>query len=58
MDNDDDDDDDDDADAAAIGVDLGGSPAHAPPIIENCPCIYHFLPPFAPQYFGLPTQYF
>src|SRR6218665_1505432 len=23
-----------------------------------CHCIYYFLPPFAPQYFGLPTQYF
>src|SRR6218665_2318508 len=45
---------------AGICVDLGGSrePWHVPPIIENRPCIYHFLPPFAPQYFGLPTQYF
>ena len=37
---------------------LRGQPGHVPPIIENLPCIYHFLPTFAPQYFGLPTQYF
>jgi len=37
---------------------LGGSPGTCPPIIEKRPCIYHFLPPFAPQYFGLTTQYF
>src|SRR6218665_1069661 len=28
-----------------IGVDLGGSLGTCPPIIENRPCIYHFLPP-------------
>src|SRR6218665_3156283 len=37
-----------------IGVDFGGK--HVPPIIENRPCIYHFLSPFAPPIFGLPTQ--
>ena len=36
---------------------LRGQPGHVPSIIEKCPCIYHFLPPFAPPYFGLPTQY-
>ena len=43
-----------------IGVDLGGrgSPGTCPPIIEKRPCIYHFLPPFALQYFDLQTQYF
>ena len=54
-----------------IGVDFGGQPGHMPPIIEKRPCIYHFLPPSAPnilvcppnilvcpQYFGLPSQYF
>jgi len=41
-----------------IGVDFGGCPGMCPPIIEKFPCIYHFLPPSAPQYFGLPTQYF
>src|SRR6218665_3530069 len=35
-----------------------GQPGHVPPIIEKRPCIYHFLPPLIPQYFGLPTQYF
>jgi len=41
-----------------IGVDLGGAArARAHPIIEKRPCIYHFLPLFAPQYYGLPTQY-
>src|SRR6218665_259184 len=40
-----------------ISVDLGGQPGHVPSVIEKRPCIYHFLPPFAPQYFGLP-QYF
>src|SRR6218665_2027697 len=33
---------------ACIGVDLGGSPGTCSPIIEKRPCIYHFLPPFAP----------
>ena len=42
----------------SIGVDFGGQPGHVPPIIEKRPCIHHFLPPSAPQYFGLPTQYF
>ena len=42
----------------SIGVDLEGQPGHVPSIIEEGPCIYHFLPPFAPQYFVLPTQYF
>ena len=37
---------------------LWSQPGHVPPIIEKRPCIYHFLPPSAPQYFGLPTQYF
>ena len=37
---------------------LWGHPGHVPPIIEKRPCIYQFLLPFAPQYFGLPTQYF
>src|SRR6218665_1562734 len=42
-----------------IGVNFGGSRARAPPIIENRPCIYHFLSTSAPQYFGFsPTQYF
>jgi len=36
----------------------GAAWARAPPIIEKRPCIYCFLPPSAPQYFGLPTQYF
>src|SRR6218665_2088979 len=27
-----------------IGIDLGGQPGHVPPIIENRPCVYHFLP--------------
>src|SRR6218665_137529 len=35
-----------------------GSPGTCPaPIIEKCPCIYHFLHS-ASQYFGFPTQYF
>src|SRR6218665_1333572 len=36
----------------------GGCPGTCPPTIEKCPCIYHFLPPSGPQYFGLPTHYF
>src|SRR6218665_1294178 len=36
---------------------LWGQPGHVPSIIEKCTCIYYFLPPSAPQYFGLPTQY-
>src|SRR6218665_2321719 len=39
------------------GIDLVAARARAP-IIEKHPCIYHFLPPSAPQYFGLPTIYF
>ena len=44
---------------ACIGVDFGkfgGSPGTCPPIIENRPCIYHFLSPFAPPifWFALP----
>src|SRR6218665_2133743 len=31
-----------------IGVDFGRSPGTCPSIIEKRPCIYHFLPPFAP----------
>jgi len=31
-----------------MGADLRGQPGHVPPIIEKRPCIYHFLPPFAP----------
>src|SRR6218665_327782 len=27
---------------------LRGHPGHVPPIIENRPCIYHFLPSFCP----------
>src|SRR6218665_2622760 len=45
-----------------IGVNFGGSPGTCPPnapIIENRPCIYHFLSTSASQYFGFsPTQYF
>ena len=45
--------------AQTIGVDFGAAARHAPPrIIEKRPCIYHFSPPLATQYFGLPTQYF
>src|SRR6218665_3120052 len=29
----------------------GGSPGTCPQIIEKRPCIYHFLPPFAPPIF-------
>ena len=28
-----------------------GQPGHVPPITEKRPCIYHFLPPFAPLKF-------
>src|SRR6218665_1689347 len=28
---------------------LAGSPGTCPPIIEKCPCIYHFLPYFSPN---------
>jgi len=45
-------------DYGLIDVDFGGSPGTCPPIIEKHPCIYHFLPPSAPQYIGFPTQYF
>src|SRR6218665_2684834 len=34
-----------------IGVVLGAQPGYVPPIIDKCPCIYHFLPPFAPPIF-------
>src|SRR6218665_3329834 len=34
---------------------LSGQPGHVPPIIEKHPCIYHFLPPFAPNIFDKPT---
>src|SRR6218665_1438336 len=36
----------------------GGSPGKCPPIIEKCPCIYHFLPPFALQIFWFAHQIF
>src|SRR6218665_3913102 len=42
----------------AIGVDLGGCPGTCPPIIEKRLCIYHFLPPFAPQYLVCPPNIF
>src|SRR6218665_3797461 len=44
--------------ALAIGVDFGGSLGTCPPIIENCPCIYHFLPPFHPSILVCPPNIF
>jgi len=38
------------------GVDFGGQLGAAPPIIEKCPCIYHFLPPFAPNILVCPPN--
>ena len=34
---------------------LSGQPGHVPPIIEKRRCIYHFLPPFAPNIFDKST---
>src|SRR6218665_441903 len=43
---------------ASIGVDFGGSLSTCPPIIEKRPCIYHFLPPFAPNILVCPPNIF
>src|SRR6218665_3128423 len=34
---------------------LSGQHGHVPPIIEKRPCIFHFLPPFAPNIFDKST---
>ena len=41
-----------------IGVDFVGLPGHAPPIFENRPCIYQFLPHSAPPNFGFAPPIF
>jgi len=41
-----------------IGVDFGGPPKCAPLTIEQCPCIYQFLPYFPPTKFGFSPNIF
>src|SRR6218665_1550163 len=39
-----------------IGVDFGRQPGHVSPITEKRTCIYHFLPPSAPNILACPPN--
>ena len=41
-----------------MGVDFWEETGHVPPIIEKLPCIYHFLPPSAPNTLVCPPNIF